>query len=493
MMPQAIRDRISPAWFTVYLIIAVGTLWMIILGVQSPGTSLHDEITHYFIARDSWSNPVIILDVWGRPGNTLFYMLPSLISLGARRWWALATCTLIAIIAVRSAARLGLRQLWWAALAFYLQPWVLQYGFTSITQVPFMLALVLGIDQWIRERRAWSSLCFGMLPLIRHEGLALTAAWMIYLAVDWCIRLFRSRSTAGVIRPLWVMSIALIPLVIWNALHYAVYGRLASGNLLEIRPTDIYGSGDWLHFVGPLVGNAGIGILLLALIGGWWVWRTRRSVLIFALPAALYFITHSLIYRFGLFASGGYIVFLLPMAPAFATFAGFGAEFLLGMLHKRISQHRGQSRQRYLPVALLSVMLIVNLTFALAVKPWQLQPNEIAAQEAADWLAEQGCTGVPVYSTHVWFFWVYEDRGELVIVPGGSKLTPEQVQPGALVLWDINYGDLNGIALADLRAPESGFAELRRFFQEQMILFQKTSDQASSSSFDQMTSATPAC
>jgi hypothetical protein len=117
--------------------------------------------------------------------------------------------------------------------------------------------------------------------------------------------------------------------------------------------------------------------------------------------------------------------------------------------------------------------LLYNGAAALAVRPWQLQPNEIAAQEAADWLIANRFADTPVYSTHTWFFWVYEDLGNLIIAPGGSKLDPSEVPPGAFVLWDVNYGNLNGIELDILSERESGFTEVQRFYQDQMILFRK--------------------
>ncbi len=460
-------------------IIALGSAWMAVLAAQSPGTPLHDEVTHYFIARDSWENPVFILDVWGRPGNTLFYMLPSLISLGARRWWAVITCIIITLTVTRSAARLGLRQLWLIPLALYIQPWFLQLGFTSITQIPFMLALTLGIDQWITGRRGWASLLFGLLPLIRHEGLALTAVWIGYLCLLWMpfVSRFTRARRMRLSRSLLLALIALMPMMAWNVLHYAALGRLASGNLLEIRPTDIYGSGDWLHFLLPMVGSVGIIVFTLAMGGAACLWRERRAALIFTLPALFYFVTHTLIYRFGLFASGGYVLFLLPMAPTFALLAAFAAERVPSWIDKHLPQQMSARRRRAVKLtgvgALYGAALLYSGAAMLAVRPWQLQPNEIAAQQAADWLVANEHVATPVYSTHTWFFWVYEDRGNLIIAPGGSKLEPSEVPPGAFILWDLIYGNLNGIDLEVLRTTDSGFIEVQRFYQEQLILFRK--------------------
>jgi hypothetical protein len=441
-----------------WLVVAFGLTWTIHLGSSSPGTPLHDEITHYLIARDAWRDPVVALDVWGRPGNTVFYMLPSLVSLGARRWWAVAALVVIALLTTRTAARLGMRRLALIPLMLWLQPWYAQLGFTSITQIPFMLFLTLGIDRWAAGKHGWASLCFGLLPITRHEGLALTVLWIGFLMLQ---------------RRWHALLPALIPMAAWNGLYYLVYGRLASGNLVDLVPTDIYGSGNWLHFAGPSIANIGLPVLLLAAVGLIELVR-QRSGWVYALPTACYFIVHTIIYRFGLFASGGYIFFLLPIAPTVALLAACGAERLLSAAAAHAAADERQRLMRGAAVLFLGAALVWNGAAAALVRPWRLQPNEIAAQQAADWLRAHGETATPVYSTHVWFFWIYDEPGLRRIPGGGAHLDPADIPSSAYYLWDRNYGDLNGIPLAELRAPDSGFTEVQRFEADEMILFKRS-------------------
>lgn len=468
-----------PRSWLFWLIIALGLAWTIILGVQSPGTPLHDEITHYLIARDAWRDPVVILDVWGRPGNTLFYLLPSLVSLGARRWWAVLTIILTALLAARAASRLGVRQMWLVPLLLWLQPWYSQLGFTSITQIPFMLFLMLGVERWLAGKRAWASLAFGLLPIIRHEGIALTAVWIGYLVLRMIVVRFRpasmispadgeyEREIARPYKSIIDLLPAFLPMTLWNLFYMLVYGRLASGNLFDLRPTDIYGSGDWFHFVLPTIGHVGPFIVLLAAFGfAWLVWQ-RRDV-VYAVPAIAYFVTHTLIYRYGLFASGGYWLFLLPMAPTFALLAALGIEKAL----PRGASASLNLRRPYLPLVVIAA-LILNGVLVLAARPWPLQPNEIACEQAAAWLREQGEVETPIWSTHVWFFWIYDEPSLRRIPGGGFQPDPDGIPAGAFYLWDRNYGDLNGLTLDFLRSPGSGFTEVRRFEADELVLFQK--------------------
>jgi hypothetical protein len=498
-----------------WLITALGVAWMMVLGVQSAGTPLHDEVTHYFIARESWHDPARILDVWGRPGNTLFYILPSYITLGARRWWAIGATVLTVWLAAQTARRLGLRRVEWVALGFWLQPWVAQLGFTSITQIPFMLALTWGIERWsaaneaeagrAREGRstprlytalAWASLCFGLLPLIRHEGIVLTALWAGYLVIHWIVGTRRAASelgnaqqrtrySASLQQTALLLAVSALPMVVWNIAHFMVYRRLASGNLFSIKPTDYYGSGDWLHFVAPTIANVGVAVMLLSAVGVVWLLRHRRGALLYALPALAYFATHTLIYRFGLFASGGYGLFLLPIAPTMALMAAWGIsqssrrDAQLRVRTDGIDNTDAQKRARTIQMVgsnrwrvLLVALAVVGCVSVLAVRPWAMQPNEFAMQDAADWLRANDYTDTPVYSTHIWFFWVYDGRIQR-IPGGGNNPNPADIRRGALYLWDANYGNLDGITLDYLRQPNSGFTELATFGDGLGVLFRR--------------------
>jgi hypothetical protein len=189
--------------------------------------------------------------------------------------------------------------------------------------------------------------------------------------------------------------------------------------------------------------------------------------------ALLYFITHTLIYRFGLFASGGYIIFLLPMAPAFTILAAFAIERIITWFTHASAQVPQRRAALAFAGVLMAAAFLFNLVVVLTTPPWRLQANEVAAEEAAEYLVANGYTDTPVYATHAWFFYVYENRGDLIRVPGGSDMKADDIPPNAFVLWDTQYGDLNSVDLAVLEAPNNGFTEVQRFYDDQLILFRK--------------------
>ena len=58
---------------------AAGLGWTLLLWARAAPLSsvLDDEIGHFVVARDAWSHPELILNVWGRAGTTLAFMLPA--------------------------------------------------------------------------------------------------------------------------------------------------------------------------------------------------------------------------------------------------------------------------------------------------------------------------------------------------------------------------------------------------------------------------------
>ena len=48
-----------------------GLALSVVLGLLSDGIYMNDDATHYFIARDGWTDPAALLHRWGRIGYTL--------------------------------------------------------------------------------------------------------------------------------------------------------------------------------------------------------------------------------------------------------------------------------------------------------------------------------------------------------------------------------------------------------------------------------------
>jgi hypothetical protein len=439
-------------------VFALGLGWLGVMLLRSPGALLDDEITHALISLNAWRYPEALLDVWGRPGNTLAFMLPmALGGFEGRRLAAIGMTALTAACAVAMAPRLGVRARWGVALAFFFQPWIASLGFQAITEIPFSLALAAGVLAWMQGRWGWAGLCFGLLPLIRHEGVALTGLWVVFALTrrEW-------RSAA----------LAFLPLALYNLLYLVLFGRLASGNLLDAVPTTEYGAGSWLHFVPLLAAGAGPALFILALLGLGPASRARTDssrvpfgrALIYFTPYLAYFLVHTIIYRFGLFASGGYAVFLLPLAPAVAVLAARGGEWAYAWL-RRVGEGRWSAPAAHrLAQAAMGLILGVVIASALLAPPTALDPLYAAQREAAAWVkqweaADPARADVPVAATHVAFWLAFRPAW-----PSASEpwwFDPAALPAGALLVDDSKYSPARGLTPESL--AQDGWRELARF------------------------------
>jgi hypothetical protein len=261
-----------------------------------------------------------------------------------------------------------------------------------------------------------------------------------------------------------------VPLALYNAVYFAFFGRLASGNLFDAVPTTEYGSGSWFHFAPLLAAGVGGAVLVLALLGLPSAARQRDDSrrapwgyrLLFLTPYALYYLVHTVLYHFGLFASGGYGVFLLPMAPAAAVMAALGGEWAYGGiksgLNRRLSARTAQR------VALIPAALVLGLIVSggLSATPALLDPLHAAQQQAAGWVKAQLAPlsiEPPVAGAHIAFWLAFRPHWPTSSQPWWFD--PAALPPGSLLVWDSKYSPGRGMTPESLAA--SGWREVERF------------------------------
>ena len=92
-----------------------------------PGCPEQDTEYHFLEARTAWSNPRLLVDVWGRPLYVAFYALPALLGFTAARFCAVA-------IGVVTACKLGAwhaiwayNELGWSFLCYWLSQCFLNF------------------------------------------------------------------------------------------------------------------------------------------------------------------------------------------------------------------------------------------------------------------------------------------------------------------------------------------------------------------------------
>lgn len=448
---------INPAWGAFALALAAGVVALIVRIAISPGVALDDEISHYLFSLNGWTYPEALLHTWARVGNTLAYMPAAILGgFEGRRVMAVLLVAVSCVFAALIARRLGVRRLWVIPLAACFQSWVMLAGAHGLTQQPFMLALTVGVWAALTGRRPLAAVCFGLLALIRHEGIGLTGAYMLYAAAE--------RATARDVRGvILAVLMAGLPLIVYNVAYYAVMGVWASGNLLSLVPTTEYGSGGWLHFVPQVAAGIGLPVLIVAACGIIPAVRLRVRVLVFA-PYVLYFLVHTVIYRFGLFASGGYGIFLLPLAPAVAILAALGIDALAARLDTLFSGRAASQRiARTLHQAGVVALAGGVMAYGLLTPTFAVEPVHVALRDAATWMTEYHTAhpDAEIAAAHV-AFWRYYDPTFNTPHPDWNYFLPD-LADRALVVWDARYSAGHGADWATLTDPANGWQRAAAF------------------------------
>lgn len=458
----------SPLYWAAF---AAGLAWTVVMWIRAApfATALDDEVGHFLVARDSWTHPALLLNAWGRVGTTLAFVLPAAGGLEVARAAALAMSAGTVLIATVVARQLGVRALALVPVFLWFQPWFHFYGNAVLTEVPFALVMIAGCWAALAEREAVASLLFGLLPLIRHEGIAVLGLWLLFL-------LYRRRFGMAVL--------SLAPLLAYQVAFSLVFHvRLFDIYLHKSQPGS-YGHGGWLHYALPLARSIGPVVGLLALAG---VFGQRRNTrfLIFAAPYVLLVLVETVIFRFGLFGSGGNADYLVPIAPLAAVAAAFGADLVVQLATRRDARA---------PAAIATVLALAGGAYALRTKPAHADAAALPMRSAVRFLHAQPGDPPNVAATHVWYFEMSGSsipRGDGLHSPWSHPPHPAAFAPGSVVVWDCFYSGRFGLSWRRLR--RAGFGELASFGGGRVVVLRRRGGQGSAGALRGMTIRRPRC
>jgi hypothetical protein len=239
---------------------------------------------------------------------------------------------------------------WLAPALVWLQPLVATLAQTTLTETPAALYLTASIWLWLRSRRALATAVLSLLFVTRYETLAFLPVVGLALLVAHAREAGSAIAALG--RPaLWAEKL----LLLWAPAAY-VGAALVLGISEDASPLGLfsqphssdYGSGTWHHMAVRWLIGSGAGVLALAAAAAA---RLGRRALVPAAAAMGLVALHTVLFRFGLFASGGYERFLVPACGAVAALAAAGVGVLL----------EGRSRA---PVA-VALLLLAAMPLAL--------------------------------------------------------------------------------------------------------------------------------
>ncbi|MBN2561416.1 MAG: hypothetical protein JXQ75_10850 [Phycisphaerae bacterium] len=525
--------------FAVLLCLAGLSVSAVFACISPEGIVQFDDLTHYLYAKWAWLWPAYLLDDWGRPGFTALYFLPARLGWTACRLLSAILTAASAWFAFRIAKKMGLRRAWAVVPLCYAQPLFFQLSQTTLTETAMAFYLTLAV--YLAQKRRWS-LSAAILSVgftTRHEAIIFLPVWIWFAwrrnapMPSWSPngkptagrqtasqpRAAKRQASRGLpsgklwrgivtqIAGLWrLWPLLWAPLVV-NALAPIVGLKPAVLRLLEPAPSGQYGHGGWLTFFSRALEAWGPGVTVLAMTGIGIVWRKTRGGALAAACVAVYFCTHTTVRALGLYDSGGYARFLVPISPlvAIAALAGWqrlwaaevrpqraavmlaaGSMLLLWIamerqlvlhaanldeaahlprLHEATTSVRlatatvvvlavvavaGASARRVarytkvlMPTALAVMILLAS--YALCHPLWKC-PEAYITEDLERWLANNGLGDREVISANVWVDYVTGQ--ELPPYRPSVRRRLEQAPIGSLFVWDRQFAASAGHALA---------------------------------------------
>jgi hypothetical protein len=446
----------SPLYWAAF---AAGLGWTILFWTRAAplASALDDEIGHFLIARDTWTHPELLLNAWGRVGTTASFVLPAAGGLGVARAAALAMSAGTVLVTTQLARLVGVRALALVPVLLWFQPWFHQYANAVLTEVPFTLALMAGCWAALAGRESLASALFGLLPLMRHEGIAVLGLWGLFLVV-------RRRW-----RPL---APAAVPVLAYQGAFSLVLSKAPFAMYLQGGMRGIYGHGGWLHYVLPLGRSIGPVVALLAVLGVVVHCRDRRLLLL-AAPFVGLVLVETVIYRYGLFGSGGNADYLLPVAAFAAVAAALGADRLIGAVAAR-STGVVPRRPAVAPAALAAVLALGTAAYALRTRPAHADLAARPMKQAVHYLDAHRLDPHHATATHVWFFELSGaaiPKGDGLHSPWSRPPRPRHLALRSIVVWDCFYSNRFGLKWRALTT--AGFTQLRRFGGGRVVVLER--------------------
>lgn len=480
------KATFGPGFWAAFL---AGAVWCLYRLLSNQGWIQDDELAHYLISKAAWSDFGELWHPWSRPGRNLleFWLAP--FGLTATRFWTLGLSMFAVWVTVLEGRRLQLPHLWALPLLLMFQWWFAELSYPVLTQAPFMLVWIGALALAVREKYVLAALAWGYLGLVRHEGVALTALWGLWAISrpEGFLRLLLWRDVGGALRAfpeaLKLGFFTVLPMVLMNLFTWLTRGEVPFLMFFESKPTDYYGSGPWWLYLRHLVTTAGLPVVLLAMIGLFWSgWKKDWNLALY-LTFPFYLALHSFIYWKGMFASGGYYHFIMPMAPALALWALAG----FAMVKKRTPQW-------------VSVVILIAVVWTGLMIPQQqfvvpdghieelpeikgkerewiappMPQSRIArgAEQAADWVKANVSENQHWWTHYVTVSFYLQDFNQDRKIEGWTDIMPEKAKLGTVLIWDALYSvDTHGFTLERLK--KAGWEEKASFAYGTVRVFEK--------------------
>ena len=329
----------------------------------------HDPFNHVIFAQSVFADLPQSLSygvaVWAKPLYTFFFA--ALYQLLPASWPALVVTQIANALLWTAAAWLVLRiardlfRQRQTALVLAVIAALTFVGFRSSVSAntepsaAFIVALALWL--WHRRRMMLASLCFGLVVLVRTDGVFCVAVFAIAAVLE----------PLGERRPGWLATALMrgllftLPTALWNLAGYVATGSpffiVSKG--YPMMAVDVYGHGRPEEYLLSFLALDSVLTLAFALGAASVLRRPREAgplLVVSALMGIAYFVAMTAIWSAGAFGSAGYVRYFVFAYPIYILVAGAGLDRLFAWLSRRGGDLR--SRQA---AAVLSLVVLLQL------------------------------------------------------------------------------------------------------------------------------------
>ncbi len=457
--------------------IAMALVW-VVYGQLSPGTFNDDDITHFFMARESLRDPSLWISLWGRPLFTFVYAVPAAIG-----YWAVELLTALISSATlwmtwKLASAIGLRSRIGAVMCTLWQPFFFKLGYACLVEPMGACLLTTALWAFVVKRNRLAAILVGLLPLTRLELITITPLLLIPLVG-------RRRG--------WTLLLAPLPLLTWNLAgwYFAgdpvwLFSTLQGGEFTRSLPGQ-----PLVHYfraVPMFVGGALTPFFLAGLLGSVPT-AQRAGILLLRSLFAVFLPTLALlawnVHGFG--GSVGFLRHLVAVGPVIGILAAAGidawrepaltrpralrrlalsaAGVALSVIIPLFALHMEYWEQptnrtlvpwlwpgaglaavaflflrRKLPAYWATgVLLVAAIATLISETPIQLTPEQQAMGNAAEWY-KKTAPGRVMAVNHPWFFFLGDlDRRDTRRFPPVTRESLSRLPVGGLILWESHY------------------------------------------------------
>lgn len=439
-----------------YAVLALALVGLVPMAVLTDGIGVSgDSLWHFFYAQDSWQHPEYFFHHWAKPWFTLLASPFAQLGFQGIKLFNVLVSIIAALLAWKTAQRLGMRNSVLAAVLVLSTPMLLTLTGTGLTEPLFACWLILAVYLAASERFLLSALVLSLLPFVRSEGLIFIGVFALYFVMK---RQYKA-----------------LPLLLAGHVAYGIAGLpfhesmwwTISGNPYVGKVA--YGEGNWYDFAVKLYYVLGIPAFALLALGLYpatrWLLKIRqvpeKAILVFLGFGGLV-VAHSIMWAFGWFHSMGLARVLVGVVPLIAIIALAGINWFQAIL-----QPRARIITNVLGVAVLAYLIVFPFTpnpAAINFETAFTLPNGYEDFEAA---AERVKRDFPnhmlgTYSPQLLYAYG-ADVGDTTLLKPPTALVQEVITGPAVVVWDPYFSVLEGGLQPEHFLPEKGWTKVAMF------------------------------